>query len=330
MQTFMRHAAAGLALVAQLPLASLPAVAQDAAQSYPSKPIRIIVPFVAGGPTDVQSRWAAQRLNHAWGQPVIVDNRGGAGGMTGTEAVARAAPDGYTLLGGNPGPLTVAPSIQSKLAYNPVKDFAPVALLATASSVLCSHPSVPAKTVKELVALAKARPGRISYGSPGVGTVGHFATELFNSMAGISTAHIPYKGAAQYVIDLLAGHIDIAFIQVAQAAPYVRDRRLHAYGVAKLQRAPQMPDVPTIDEQGLKGFQSLNWTGLLAPAGTPKEIVAKLHAELAKHLRATDGQSLVQQGFDIAALGPDEYGAFLRAETEKWGKVAKAAKIRVD
>ena len=299
------------------------------AQAYPAKPIRIIVPFPAGGPTDTQSRWAAQRLNQAWGQPVLVENRGGAGGVTGTEAVARAAADGYTLLGGNPGPLTVAPNIRAKLPYDPPRDFAPVTLLATASSMLCVHPSVPARNVKELIALARSQPGRINYASPGVGTVGHFATELFTTMANVKMVHVPYKGAAQYLVDLLAGNIDVAFVQIAQGAPHVRQGRLRALGVAKLQRAAQMPDVPTIAEQGLPGYQSLNWTGLLAPAGTPREVIVKLHTELAAALKSSAGDALTQTGFDIAALGPEQYVEFLRAETAKWAKVAKAANIQV-
>jgi len=300
-----------------------------AAQNYPAKPIRIIVPFPAGGPTDTQARWAAQRLNQAWGQPVVVENRGGAGGVTGTDAVAKAAADGYTLLGGNPGPLTVAPSVRTKLPYDAARDFAPVTLLATASSMVCVHPSVPAKNVQELIALARKQPGRINFASPGVGTVGHFGLELFNYMAGVKIVHVPYKGAAQYLVDLLAGHIDMASLQIAQGAPYVRQGKLRALGVSKLQRAPQLPDVPTIDEQGLKGYQSLNWTGLLVPAGTPRELIAKLHGELAAALRSSAGETLTQTGFDIAALGPEEYAEFLRAEAAKWAKVAKAANIQM-
>jgi tripartite-type tricarboxylate transporter receptor subunit TctC len=304
-----------------------PALVQG--QSYPSKTIRMIVPFPAGGPTDTQARWAAQRLNQAWGQPVVVENRGGAGGVTGTEAVAKAAPDGYTLLAGNPGPLTVAPSVRSKLAYDPGRDFAPVTLLATASSMLCVHPSVPVKNVKELIVLARSQPGRINFASPGVGTVGHFGLELFNYMANVKIVHVPYKGAAQYLVDLLAGHIDMASLQIAQGAPYVKNGKLRALGVSKLQRAPQLPDVPTIDEQGLKGYQSINWTGLLAPAGTPRDVIAKLNAELAAALRSPAGEQLTQTGFDVAALGPEQYAEFLRAETAKWAKVAKAANIQV-
>jgi tripartite-type tricarboxylate transporter receptor subunit TctC len=299
------------------------------AQSWPAKPIRIVVPFPAGGPTDTQSRWAAERLHKAFGQPVVVENRSGAGGLTGTEAVAKAAPDGYTLVGGNPGPLTVAPHIRSKMPYQPERAFAPITLLATASSMMCVHPSVPAKNIQQLIALARAQPGKINFASPGVGTVGHFGLELFNHMAGIKLTHVPYKGAAQYVVDLLAGHIDMASIQIAQGAPYVKEGRQRALGVSKLQRAPQLPDVPTIDEQGVKGYQSMNWVGLLAPAGTPHEVIAKINAELVYALRSPAGQVLTQAGFDVAALGPEEYAEFLRAETEKWGKVAKAANIRL-
>ncbi len=299
------------------------------AQSYPAKPIRIIVPFPAGGPTDTQARWAAQRLNQAWGQPVVVENRAGAGGLTGTDLVAKATPDGYTLVGGNPGPLTVAPSIRPRMPYQPERDFAPITLLATASSMLCVHPSVPAKNVRELIALARAQPGKINFASPGVGTVGHFGLELFNHMAGVKITHVPYKGAAQYVVDLLAGHIDMASIQIAQGAPYVREGRLRALGVSKLKRAPQLPDVPTVDEQGVKGYQSINWVGLLAPAGTPREVIAKINAELAAGLRSPAGDVLTQTGFDIAALGPEDYAEFLRAETAKWAKVAKAANIKL-
>ena len=299
------------------------------AQTYPAKPIRIIVPFPAGGPTDTQARWAAQRLNQAWGQPVVVENRGGAGGVTGTDAVAKAAADGYTLLGGNPGPLTVAPHIRTKLPYDPPRDFAPVTLLATASSMLCVHPSVPAKNVKELIVLARTQPGRINFASPGVGTVGHFGLELFNTMANVKIVHVPYKGAAQYLVDLLAGHIDMASLQIAQGAPYVKQGKLRALGVSKLTRASQLPDVPTIDEQGLKGYQSINWTGLLVPAGTSREVIAKLNGELVAALRSPAGEQLTQTGFDIAAMGPEQYAEFLRAETAKWAKVAKAANIQV-
>jgi tripartite-type tricarboxylate transporter receptor subunit TctC len=215
------------------------------------------------------------------------------------------------------------------MSYQPERDFAPITLLATASSMMCVHPTVPAKNIRDLIALAKAQPGKINFASPGVGTVGHFGLELFKHMAGVNITHVPYKGAAQYVVDLLAGHIDMASIQIAQGAPYVKEGRLRALGVSKLERAPQLPDVPTIHEQGVKGYQSLNWVGLLAPAGTPREAIAKINATLIAALRSPAAEALTRPGFDIAALGPEEYAGFLRAETAKWGKVAKAADIRL-
>jgi len=299
------------------------------AQNYPVKPIRIIVPFVPGGPTDIQARWAAQQLNTAFGQPVIVDNRGGAGGVPGTEAVVKSAPDGYTLLAGNPGPLTIAPSVRAQMPYDTLRDLAPIFLIAKTASCLCIHPSLPVKGVKDFVALAKARPGKINYGSPGVGTVGHLATELFATQAGIKLNHVPYKGAAQYTIDLIAGHIELAIIQFAGCAPLLREGRLRAIGATSLNRTPLLPDLPTVAEQGIKGFVSYNWNGVLAPAGTPGAVISRIHAVLAKQLASPEGQQLfLSQGHEPGGDGPGEYSAFIRAEIEKWSKVAKAAGIK--
>jgi len=297
-------------------------------QTYPSKPVRIIVPFAAGGPTDTHSRWAAQHLNAAFGQPVIVDNRGGAGGIIGTEAVAKAAADGYTLLGGNPGPLTIAPSVRKQLAYDPLKDFAPITLIAKSASSMCVHPSVPAKGIKEFIALAKSKPGRINYATPGVGTVGHLGTELFSTMAGIKMTMVPYKGAALYVVDLLAGHIDFAYVQIYQATPYVRAGKLRALGVTAKVRSPLLPEVPTAAEQGVTGFSSYNWNGILAPAGTPQAVIDRIHAVLSKPLHdpATRKQ-LEALGYEVAGDGPAEYAAFLRSETANWANVARKADI---
>ena len=301
------------------------------AQTFPTKPIRIIVPFAAGGPTDTHSRWAGQQINAALGQPVVVDNRGGAGGIIGTELAAKSAPDGYTLLGGNPGPLTIAPSIRKQLPYDPLKDFVPITLIAKSQSCICTHPSMPAKTVKEFVALAKSKPGRINYATPGVGTVGHFGVEYLAYMTGIKMNMVPYKGAAPYVIDLIAGQIDMAFVQVAQAAPHVKAGKLKALGTTGLQRSPLLPDVPTADEQGVKGFSSYNWNGILAPAGTPKAIVDRIHAVLSKPLHTPETREHLQaQGFDVAGDGPAEFAAFMKAETERWAKVGKAAGIKAE
>jgi tripartite-type tricarboxylate transporter receptor subunit TctC len=298
------------------------------AQSYPTKPIRIIVPFVPGGPTDIQARWAGQQLNAALGQPVIVDNRGGAGGMPGTEAVVKSAPDGYTLLAGNPGPLTIASSVRAKMPYDTLRDLAPIFLIAKTASCLCVHPSLPVKGVKDFVALAKAQPGRINYGSPGVGTVGHLATELFATQAGIKLNHVPYKGAAQYTIDLIAGHIEVAIIQFAGCAPLVQQGKIRAIGATSAKRTPLLPDLPTIAEQGIKGFVSFNWNGMLAPAATPRPIVERIYEVLSKALATPEARELfVSQGHELGGEGPGEYSAFLKAEIEKWARVAKTAGI---
>lgn len=308
--------------------AALPAGAHAQGQ-YPVKAIRIIVPFAAGGPTDVHSRWAANEMNAAFGHPVVVDNRGGAGGIIGTEMVAKAPPDGYTLVGGNPGPLTIAPSIQKKMPYDPVKDFAPITLIAKSPSCMCVHPSMPAKNLKEFVALAKTKPGRINYATPGAGTVGHFGVEFFASMAGIKMTMVPYKGAGPYVIDLMAGHIDFAYVQIAQAAPLVQTGKLKAIGVTATKRSPLLPDVPTGEEQGFKGFSSYNWNGILAPANTPKPVIDRIHAVLSKPLNTPETRkNLEAQGFEVAGDGPAEFAAFIKAETERWAKVGRNAGIQ--
>ena len=314
------------AACAFLALALAPALL---AQGYPVKPIRMIVPFPPGGPTDTHSRWAAQQLNVAFGQPVVVENRAGAAGIIGTEAAAKAAPDGYTLLGGNPGPLTIAPSLRKQLGYDPIKDFTAITLITRNASAWCVHPSVPAKGYKDFVALAKARPGMINYATPGVGTVGHLAIEHFSTLAGIKMNHVPYKGAALYTVDLLAGNMDFAQIQIFQAAPYVRDGRLRALGVTSTARSPLLPDVPTAHEQGLKGYSSYNWNGVLAPAGTPRAVVDRIHAVLTKHLTNSETRKQMESlGNEVAGEGPSEYAAFIKAETEKWAKVARSAGIQ--
>jgi len=298
------------------------------AQAYPAKPIRFIVPFAPAGPTDTQARWAAQQLNAAFGQPVIVENRPGAGGVPGTDAVAKSAPDGYTLLAGNPGPLTIAPSARAQLPYDPPRDLAPIVLIARSASCLSAHPSLPARGVKAFVALARAQPGKINYGTPGVGTVGHFATELFATQAGVKLNHVPYKGAAQYLVDLLAGNIEVALAQFAQSAPLVKQGKLQCVGATSRTRSPLLPDVPTIAEQGIKDFESYNWNGVLAPAATPRAIIARVHEVLAKQLATAEARELyTSQGHEPGGIGPDEYAAFLKAETAKWARVGKAAGI---
>jgi tripartite-type tricarboxylate transporter receptor subunit TctC len=298
------------------------------AQAYPTKPIRIIVPFSAGGPTDTHSRWAGQQITAALGQQVIVENRGGSGGTIGTELASKAAPDGYTLLGGNPGPLTIAPSARRKLGYDPLRDFAPITLIARSASCMCVHPSVPAKNLQDFIALVKRSPGKINYATPGAGTVGHFAIESFSARAGIRMTMVPYKGAAAYLVDLMAGNIDFAQVQIFQAMPLVNQGKLRALGVTAAARSPLLPTVPTASEQGLNGWSSYNWNGILAPAGTPQAIIARLHEAIGKPLRdAATRKQLQNIGYEVSGDGPAQYAAFLKAETAYWAKVGQAAGI---
>jgi tripartite-type tricarboxylate transporter receptor subunit TctC len=259
----------------------------------------------------------------------VVENRAGAAGVIGTETVAKAAADGYILLGGNPGPLTIAPSVRKQLGYDPIRDFAPITLIARSASCMCIHPSIPAKSLKEFIALAKASPGKINYATPGVGTVGHLAIESFATLAGIRMTHVPYKGAALYTMDLIAGNMDFAQIQIFQAAPHVRAGKLRALAVTAVVRSPLLPEVPTGAEQGLKGFSSYNWNGILAPTGTPKAIIDRIHAVLSKPLTNPEIRKQMETiGYEVSGDGPAEYAAFIKSEIEKWAKVANAAGIQ--
>ena len=299
------------------------------AQNYPNRATKIIVPFVAGGPTDVQARWAAQQLNTALGQPFIIENRVGGGGVPGVEAVVKSPADGYTLLAGNPGPLTVAPAVRASMPYQTSKDLAPIMLIARTASCLSIHPSIPASNVKEFVAYVKANPDKVNYGSPGVGTVGHLSIELFATQAGIKINHIPYKGASQYQNDLIAGHIQLAQIQLANCLPLLKQGKIKTIGITAEKRNALAPDVPTIAEQGLPGYQSYNWNGLLAPAATPSAIITKLYAILSKQLATKENQELfTSQGFEPSHFTPEEFANFIALETEKWAKVAKMADIK--
>jgi tripartite-type tricarboxylate transporter receptor subunit TctC len=257
-----------------------------------------------------------------------VENLSGAGGQIGTDAVAKAAPDGYTLLAGNPGPLTNAPSTYAKLPYDPLRDFQPISLTTGWAACVCAHPSVPFRGVKDLIAHAQARPGALNYGSPGVGTIGHLGAELLSAMADIRMGHVPYKGAAQVNVDLAGGHIDLAWVAIPGAIPLMQQGKMKPLAVTSRQRVLRLPQVPTVDEQGVKGFESSNWNALLAPAGLPRDIANKIHLELTGQLRGEAGKQFVDQGYFVYARGPDEFAQFMRAETEKWAKVAKRAGIK--
>ena len=310
-------------------IAALPAIAADA-QSYPSKPIRIIVPFPPGGIADVMARVFGQKFTDTWNQPVVVENRAGAGGNIGAEIVAKSPPDGYTLVMGSIGTHAVNVSLFSKLPYDPVRDFAPVARVIEADGLLVLHPSVPVKTVKDLIALARARPGQLVYASAGNGTAGHLAGELFKSMAKIDLVHIPYKGNVPAITDLVGGQTSMLFATLPTVLPLAKAGKLHALAVTGAQRNPAVPDVPTMAD-ALPGFEVTNWIGIFAPAGTPADIVAKLNAEIMRIMRLPEVQSrLANEGAKFAPTTPSEFAAFVKSEITKWGKVIRESGARVD
>ena len=314
----------GLSLIGALAIAFVSHVLN--AQEYPVKPVRIIVPVGTGGATDILTRALAQRLAMVWNQQVIVDNRPGGGSNIGFETAARAPADGYTLLMAQPA-LTVNVSLYRKLAYDPLRDFSAITLAATSANVLVVHPTVPARSLKELIALAKARPGQLSYGSAGNGTTPHLSGELFKSMSGIDMQHIPYKGGGQAVADVLGGHVDIAFSSLASLAPQIKGQRLRALAVTSAKRSALMPDLPTFSEAGLPGYSVTGWFGVLAPNGTPREVISRLHADITKTLNEPElMRVLMAAGIEPAtSQSPQELTAFLQAEINKWAKVVKAS-----
>ena len=304
----------------------------SAQTTYPTKPIRFVVPYPAGGPLDIMARAIGQKLTEAWNQPVVVDNRAGAGGNIGADLVAKSASDGYTLLMGAVATHAINPSLYSKFPYDPVKDFAPVALVAQVPNILVVNPAVPARTVRELIELARAKPGTLNFASGSTGSTGHLAGELFNVMAGVDMVHIPYKGAAPATTDLLAGQVQLMFDNLANALPNVKAGKLRALAVTTLKRSPAMPDLPTIAESGLPGFDLTTWFGVLVPAGTPADIVAKLNAEIVRALNAKDmRERLEKMGAEPPANNtPEHFAAFIRSEAAKYAKVIKASGAKVD
>jgi tripartite-type tricarboxylate transporter receptor subunit TctC len=298
------------------------------AQTYPSKPIRLIVPSSPGGGTDIVGRVVAQKMTETMGQQVVVENRAGAGTMIGNELVAKAPPDGYTLLMGV-STLATIPSVFKVVKYDALKDFAPITQAVTVPNALVIHASVPAKNVKSLIALAKARPRELVAGSAGMGTNPHLSLELFKSMAGVDLVHVPYKGSGQGIIGLISGEVAIFFPSVPTAMPHVKSKRVRALGVTTAMRVDSMPDVPPIAEAGLPGYEATQWFGVLAPAGTPRPIVDRLHKDITAGLRSPDvKQHLASEGAQIVASSPEQFAAYIRSETEKWARVVKAAGIK--
>lgn len=297
------------------------------AQNYPGKTVRLVVPFAAGGSTDIIGRMLAQKLSAAWGQQVIVDNRPGGSTVIGTDIVAKAPPDGHTLLV-TPAPFAIVPSLIKKLPYDPARDFEPITLINTTPLVVVVHPGVPAKNIRELIALAKAKPGLMNFGSSGSGGSNHLAGELFNAMADVKIVHIPYKGNAPALADLVGGHVDIVFNGLTSALSFIKSGKLRALGMTSLKRSAVLPEVPTLDEAGLKGFQAVAWNGLAGPARMPKETVARIAGEVARIMKSPElAEHLKREGSDPVGSTTAEFAAFLPAEIAKWKKVIARAGI---
>ncbi|MEQ1776648.1 MAG: tripartite tricarboxylate transporter substrate binding protein [Burkholderiales bacterium] len=300
------------------------------AQSYPTKPIRIIIPFPIGGIADVFARVIGGKLNEAWGQPVVVENRAGAGGNIAAEFVAKSPPDGYTLVVGSIGTHAVNVSLFKKIAFDPVRDFAPISMMLEAEGLLVLHPSVPAKNVKELIALARARPGQIIYASAGNGTAGHLSGELLKSMAKVDMVHVPYKGNVPAITDLIGGQTSLLFATMPTVLPHVKSGRLNAIAVTGAKRSPAAPALQAIAET-LPGYDVTNWVGAFAPAGTPRDVVNKLHTEIVRVMQAPDIQKrLLTEGAKFTPMSPEQFGSFVKAEIAKWAKVIQQSGIRVD
>jgi tripartite-type tricarboxylate transporter receptor subunit TctC len=322
-----RFTVRGLALAAAVVAAPLAAHAQ----LYPAKPVTIVVPFAAGGTTDILARVIGQALNKELGQSVLVDNRAGAGGNIGAQLAAKAVPDGHTLFMGTVGTHAINQSLYKKLPFDPVKDFAPLTRVAMVPNLLVAHPGKPYKNVKELVAYAKANPGKVNFGSSGSGSSIHLSGELFNALAKVDMVHVPYKGSAPAVTDLVGGQIDIMFDNMPSAIQHVRSGRLRALAVTTAKRSPELPDVPTIAEAGVPGYEATSWFGMFAPAGTPAPVVARLHGALVKVLAdPAVKKKLAEQGAEPYSESPEQFAEFMRKETAKWSKVVKESGASAD
>ena len=303
------------------------AAAVVSAQAYPSRLVRMVVAYPAGGSIDVVSRLVNQRLTSALGQQFIVENRAGAAGNIGTDYVAKAAADGYVLLMGSAASISSAPAVYAKLPYDPVRDLAPMVQVANQPNVLTAHPSVPAKTLKEFIALAKANPGKFNYGSSGIGASQHMTAELFAMLTGVKIEHIPYKGGTPAMTDLISGQIDFMFTPAPNAIAFVRSGKIRGIAVTSLKRSSALPELPTMNESGLQGFELLGWIGLLGPAGTPREIVDRLNGEVNKMLAGDIRHRLTELGLDAVGGTPEQFAAFIRQDIAKYAKIVKVAGI---
>ena len=320
----MQQPVGPIAVLVLLALAS----AADA-QSWPSKPIRIISPYPPAGANDLLARIIAPKLSEQLGQPVVVENRAGATGNIGAELVAKAPADGYTLLMGQAGNLTINISLMAKMPFDPVRDFSPVTLVASTPNVLVVHPSLPVRTVKDLIALAKAKPGQINYATSGIGSPGHLAAELLNKSAGIRLVHIPYKGAAPALLDVVAGNAHLYFTSAVSAQPFIPSGRLRLVAVASAKRSPSLPEVPTVAEAGFPEFDVSSWWGVVAPASTPREVVMRLQVEIHRVIALPEIRTkLAEQGLDIATNTPEQFAAYIKSETAKWAKLIREVGVK--
>jgi tripartite-type tricarboxylate transporter receptor subunit TctC len=314
-----------------LPFVFLLAASSAWAQAYPAKPVRIVVPFPPGGTSDILARTIGPRLSAEWGQPVMVDNRPGAAGNIAAEHVARAPGDGYTLFITTVGIHAIHPSLYSKLPFDPLRDFTPVTNLVMLPSVLAVHPSIPVRSVKELIALAKKRPGDLSYSSAGSGSQPHLTAELFKTMTGVDLLHVPYKGAAQQLTDLVAGHVALTFATAPSAVPFIKGGQMRAIGVSSGKRASALPDVPTIAEAGVPGYEAVGWNGMVAPANLPAPVLEKLNATVVKAFNLPEVRDrMISLAADPITTTPAQFGAYIKAEIAKWAKVVKASGARLD
>ena len=318
-------------LMAACVLAAGQLAVEASAQSYPTRPIRWIVTYPPGGPTDVVARAIGAKLTEAWGQQVVIDNRAGAAGIIGTDLAAKAVPDGYTLLFGTSAGLTINPALSSKLPYDAVRDFAPISLLVLNPQILVLHNSVPANTVKELIALAKARPGQLNYASVGLGSPNHMGMELLKALTGIDIVHVPYKGTGPAITDLLGGQVQLMFNSMPSVLPLVAGGKLKGLAVGSAQRSPAIPELPTVAEAGVPGFENVTWYGMFAPAKTAPEIIARLNKQVVQILAAPEmTQRLASQGAEPRSSTPEELVRFMRVESERWKKVIKTAGIKLE
>ena len=330
MKVLFRIAFVFAAAVVQTPVIAQPA-STGSGQAYPAKAVRMIVGFPAGGTSDIMARLTGRKLSEAWGQTFIIDNRPGAGGNIGTELVAKSAPDGYTLLVSPGSTLTSNPAVYSKVPFDTVRDFAPVTIIAGVPNALVVHPSLPVKNLKDLIALAKSRPGQLAYASTGAGQSTHLSAELLKLSAGINMIHVPYKGSAPALTDVVAGQVSVMFDNLPSVLPFIKSARLKPLAVSSATRSRALPELPTVAESGLAGFDVTVWFAVLAPAATPREIVNRLNTEIVKAIKTQDmRERLAQQGADPVGNTPEDFAAVIKRDLAKWAKVVKDAGIKLD